>query len=139
MQPSPIPPVPEQTAAVARAAFRRGTLCLWLCDEFGPLYDDADCAALFPARGQPALPPWRLALVTVLQFLEELSDRQAADAVRARIDWTYALALELSDPGLDFSVLSEFRTRRRPDASLLAVRSSSSSTASWRASPRAGS
>ncbi|GJG89703.1 hypothetical protein tb265_48840 [Gemmatimonadetes bacterium T265] len=111
MQPSPIPPVPEQTAAVARAAFRRGTLCLRLRDEFGALYEDADFAALFPVRGQPALPPWRLALVTVLQFLEGLSDRQAADAVRGRIDWKYALALELSDPGFDFSVLSEFRTR----------------------------
>lgn len=111
LQPSPIPPVPEQTAAVARAAFRRGTLCLRLRDEFGALYEDADFAALFPVRGQPALPPWRLALVTVLQYLEGLSDRQAADAVRARIDWKYALALELSDPGFDFSVLSEFRTR----------------------------
>ena len=111
MQPSPIPPVPEQTAAVARAAFRRGTLCLRLRDEFGALYEDADFAALFPVRGQPALPPWRLALVTVLQFLEGLSDRQAADAVRARIDWKYALGLELADPGFDFSVLSEFRTR----------------------------
>ena len=111
MQPSPIPPVPEQTAAIARVACRRGNLCLRLRDEFGALYEDADFAALFPVRGQPALPPWRLALVTVLQFLEGLSDRQAAEAVRVRIDWKYALALELTDPGFDFSVLSEFRTR----------------------------
>jgi len=57
------------------------------------------------------LPPWRLALVTVLQFRENLSARQAADAVRARIDWKYLLGLELTDAGFDFSVLSEFRTR----------------------------
>ncbi len=67
--------------------------------------------ALYPARGQPGLAPWRLALVTVLQFLEHLSDRQAADAVRARIDWKYALGLELTDPGFHFSVLAEFRAR----------------------------
>ncbi len=55
--------------------------------------------------------PWRLALVTIMQFAEGLSDRQAADAVRARIDCKYALSLELDDPGFDASVLSEFRTR----------------------------
>ena len=59
----------------------------------------------------PSLPPWRLALVTILQFRETLADRQAAEAVRARIDWKYLLGLELSDPGFDFSVLSEFRGR----------------------------
>ena len=111
MQPSPLPPVPESTAAVAHAAFRKGNRCVRLRDELGALYEDADFAALFPTRGRRALPPWRLALVTVLQFLEGLSDRQAAEAVRSRIDWKYALALELSDPGFDRSVLSEFRAR----------------------------
>src|SRR5512138_1531816 len=80
-------------------------------DELGVLDEDAAFVALFPARGQPAEPPWRLALVLVLQFAEGLSDRQAADAVRGRIDWKYALALELTDPGFDASVLSELRTR----------------------------
>lgn len=82
-----------------------------LRDEFGTLYQNVDFADLFPKRGQPALPAWRLALVTVLQFLENLSDRQAADQVRGRIDWKYALGLELDDPGFHFSVLSEFRAR----------------------------
>ena len=111
MQPSAFPPVPESTAAVARAAFRKGNRCVRLRDELGALYEDADFAALFPGRGRRALPPWRLALVTVLQFLEHLSDRQAAEAVRSRIDWKYALALEPTDPGFDYSVLSEFRSR----------------------------
>ena len=75
------------------------------------MFEDADFRALYPTRGQPGLPPWRLALVTVFQFLEHLSDRQAADAVRARIDWKYALGLELTDPGFHFSVLAEFRAR----------------------------
>ncbi len=78
---------------------------------FNVLYQDEDFRALYPARGQPGLPPWRLALVTILQFSEHLSDRQAADAVRARIDWKYALGLELTDPGFHFSVLAEFRAR----------------------------
>jgi transposase len=82
-----------------------------LRDEFSTLYRDEDFRALYPSKGQPALTPWRLALVTVFQFLEHLSDRQAADAVRARIDWKYALGLELTDPGFHFSVLAEFRAR----------------------------
>jgi transposase len=80
-------------------------------DEIGILWKDEDFSEIFPTRGQPALPPWRLALVTVMQFAENLPDRRAAEAVRARIDWKYALGLELSDPGFDFSVLSEFRAR----------------------------
>jgi transposase len=82
-----------------------------LRDELGVLYADEDFASLFPTVGQPAETPWRLALVVVMQFLENLTDRQAADAVHGRIDWKYALSLELTDPGFDFSVLSEFRAR----------------------------
>ena len=106
-----IEPVPEQTARIARAAFPKGTPYLTLRDELGPLYRDEDFSALFPSCGQPALSPWRLALVTILQFRENLSDRQAAEAVRARIDWKYLLGLELDDAGFDFSVLCEFRAR----------------------------
>jgi transposase len=75
------------------------------------IYDDQTFAALFPIQGQPAASPFRLALTTVMQFAENLSDLQAADAVRSRIDWKYALGLELTDPGFDASILSEFRTR----------------------------
>jgi len=107
----PIPPVPDDTARVARAAFRRGNACIILRDRLGTLFTDADFADLYPKRGQPAYAPWRLALVTLMQFREGLSDRQAADAVRARIDWKYLLALDLADPGFDRSVLCEFRSR----------------------------
>jgi transposase len=111
MHPSLIDPVPEETARVARAAFRKGTLLMRVRDEIGVLYDDTMFAGLYDARGQSAIAPWRLALVTLFQFLENLSDRQAAEAVRSRIDWKYALSLELTDPGFDFSVLCEFRAR----------------------------
>jgi transposase len=111
LKPSPIQPVPEETARIARAAFRRGNPLLKLRDELGPIFADADFADLFPRRGQPGLAPWRLALVTLLQFRENLADRQAAEAVRARIDWKYLLGLELTDPGFDASVLCEFRAR----------------------------
>jgi transposase len=104
-------PVPEQTARVAHAAFPKGHPYLMLRDHLGTIFQDEDFATLFPAWGYPGLPPWRLALVTILQFRENLADRQAAEAVRARIDWKYLLSLELTDPGFDFSVLSEFRDR----------------------------
>jgi transposase len=103
--------VPEETCRVARAAFPRGTPYVRLRDELGTIYEDAAFARLFPERGQPAEAPWRLALVSVLQYAEGLSDRQAAEAVRGRIDWKYVLGLELTDAGFDASVLSEFRTR----------------------------
>lgn len=111
MHPQPIGPVPEDTARVARAAFPKGNVYIEMRDMLGSVYEDEDFEELFEARGRPAIAPWRLALVTVMQFSEGLSDRQAAEAVRARIDWKYALGLELSDPGFDFSVLSEFRSR----------------------------
>src|SRR6476469_4360457 len=106
-----IAPVPAATAQVAAAAFPKGCPAMRLRDELGAVYDDRMFASLYPARGQPAHSPWRLALVTVLQFAEGLSDRRAADAVRGRIDWKYALGLGLTDPGFDASVLSEFRAR----------------------------
>ena len=111
LRPDPIGPIPTETVRIARAAFPKGNLYLQLRDELGVLYSDADFASLFPIKGQPALPAWRLALVTVFQFLENLTDRQAADQVRARLDWKYALGLELEHAGFDFSVLSEFRSR----------------------------
>jgi transposase len=111
LHPKPIGPIPEETARIAHAVFPRGSGYLRLREELGPIYDDVAFAALFPARGQPAEAPWRLALATILQFAEGLTDRQAADAVRSRIDWKYALGLALSDPGFDHTVLSEFRTR----------------------------
>ena len=111
LKPDPIQPVPEETARVAKAAFRKGNPLLSLRDELGAIFADADFADLFPRLGQPGLLPWRLALVTLLQFRENLPDRQAAEAVRARIDWKYLLGLELADPGFDHSVLCEFRAR----------------------------
>ena len=111
LRPEPVGEIPAETVRVARAAFPKGTLVTRLRDEFSALFQVEDFRTLYPARGQPGLTPWRLALVTVFQFLEHLSDRQAADAVRARIDWKYALGLELTDPGFHFSVLGEFRAR----------------------------
>src|SRR3954447_21621106 len=105
----PIGEIPTVTARIARAAFPNGTVVMRLRDEFSALYQNEDFRNLYPTRGQPALPAWRLALVTVFQFLEHLSDRQAADAVRGRIDWKYALGLDLTDSGFHFSVLTEFR------------------------------
>ena len=96
---------------VARAAFPRGNPYMRLRDILGTVFTDQQFAALFPSHGQPGEAPWRLALVTLLQFAENLSDWRAADAARGRIDWKYLLGLELADPGFDASVLSRFRSR----------------------------
>ncbi|MBU7587267.1 MAG: transposase, partial [Nostoc sp. TH1S01] len=104
--------IPEQTAKIARASFPKGNMYMKMYDELGVLYADREFTSLFPARcGKSAISPGKLALITVMQFAEGLTDRQAADAVRSRIDWKYALGLELTDSGFDCSVLSEFRSR----------------------------
>lgn len=111
LHPEPIGNIPHLTQQVARASFPKPTPPMIIRDELGTLFTDPDFTTLYAVRGQPALSPWRLMLVTVLQFLENLTDRQAANAVRGRIDWKYALGLELTDVGFDASVLSEFRAR----------------------------
>src|SRR5262249_57424829 len=107
LRPQPPCSIPEETHRVAHVAFPKGTLCLRIADELGDLYRDDQFAGLFPTRGQPAASPARLAWISVFQYIEGLSDRQAADAVRGRLDWKYALALELDDPGFNHTVLSE--------------------------------
>jgi transposase len=111
LQPQAVYIVPEQTERVAHAIFPKPNPIMCMYHEFGVIFNDADFGDLFPRRGQPGEAPVRLALVCILQFMEGLTDRQAADAVRTRIDWKYLLCLELTDPGFDHTVLSEFRTR----------------------------
>jgi transposase len=111
LHPKSIEPVPEETARIAHAAFPKSNVYVRLRDKLGSLYTDEAFADLFPTHGQPAEAPWRLAVITVLQFAEMLSDRQAAEAVRARLDWKYLLGLPVEDPGVDASVLCEFRAR----------------------------
>jgi transposase len=107
-----IPPVPEATAAAVKAAFPKGNLYLDLHEELGSLYRDDLFADFYADRGHPVeIAPWRLAMATVMQYIEGLTDRQTADAVRRCMDWKYALSLELSDPGFDFTLLHDFRQR----------------------------
>src|SRR4051794_37783018 len=111
MRPRVLAEVPEKTVAVARAAFPKPTLAMRVRDELGEVFADGAFLDAFGVRGRPGISPGQLAMVTVMQFAENLTDRQAADAVRGRIDWKYCLGLELTDPGFDFRVLSQFRTR----------------------------
>jgi len=112
MHPQPISPILEDTARVARAAFPKGKVYIEMRDVLGSVYGDEDFEELFKARGRPAIAPWGLGVGHGDAVLgRSFSDRQAAEAVRFRIDWKYALGLQLSDPGFDFSVLSEFRSR----------------------------
>jgi transposase len=94
-RPHPLPPVPEATAVVVKAAFPKGNLSVDLRTEFGTRYEQDLLADLYADRGHPLeVAPWRLALVMVMPSIEGLTDRQAADAVRRCLDWTYALSLE---------------------------------------------
>jgi transposase len=115
MQPVPWPEPDPQVAAVVGAMYgARKTerpLAVLIRDRLGEWLADEQFAAAFGVRGKPGWSPSRLAVVTVLQRAENLTDRQAADAVRARIDWKYLLGLALDDPGFDHTVLSEFRGR----------------------------
>ncbi len=108
--------VPVETARVARAAFPKGNVAMWLRDHLGAFVRDIDLDRAYCLHGRPVEAPWRMVVVTVLQYMEGLSDRQAADAVRARIDWTYALGLELTETGFDDSILRAFRARLSGDA-----------------------
>lgn len=122
LKPNELHDIPEHTATIARKAFPKGNCAMRLRDTLGTVFTDQDFTSLYPTRGKHAFHPWRLALITVFQFIENLSDRDAAEAVRARLDWKYALALELDDPGFGHSVLCEFRQRlinNDPDKLLL--------------------
>src|SRR4051794_18247974 len=113
LQPRPWPEPAGEIAAAVRAMYRgrRAPLPVVIRDELGELFADEQFAAAFAGRGTPAWSPGRLALVTGLQMVENLTDRQAAEAVRDKISWKYALGLELDDQGFDASVLAEFRSR----------------------------
>ena len=111
LHPQPGCTVPAETAKVARAIFPKGNLCITMADCLSSFLCDQDFSALFSTQGQPSVSPLRLALVTILQYIEGLTDRQASDGVRSRIDWKYLLCLELTNKGFDHTVLSEFRTR----------------------------
>jgi hypothetical protein len=87
LRPVPAPEVPQATARVARAAFPKGCLAMRVRDELGVLFQDAGFAAAFPTRGGPGLAPGMLAVVSVMQFAERLTDRQAADALVFRTFW----------------------------------------------------
>lgn len=111
MKPHGLEPIPEETRHLAERLCPKGTMVMQLRDALGPIYHDEAFAHLFAKRGRAAEAPWRLAMVTVLQAMEGLTDRQAAQFVRTRIDWLYALGLPLDDPGFDASILSDFRQR----------------------------
>jgi transposase len=111
LHPQKLPEIPEETVRIAKILFPKGNKYMWLRDELDAIYEDEQFMVLYPKNGQFAEQPWRLAMMCVIQYMENDTDRQAAEALKTRIDLKYALSLELTDPGFDFSVLSEFRSR----------------------------
>ncbi len=103
--------IPPTTADAARAAFPKGNRYLTIYDHLGPIFTNPDFADLYVHHGRAAESPARLAMVLVLAQIEDLSDVEAAESVRARLDWKYLLALPLDDAGFDASILGDFRAR----------------------------
>jgi transposase len=103
--------IPEATVRAAQRAFPKGNRYLTMYETLGPIFTNPDFVDLYAHRGHPAESPARLALVLVFQHIEQLSDAEAAEAVRARLDWKYALALDIDDPGFDATILGDFRAR----------------------------
>jgi hypothetical protein len=113
MEPQPWPEPAAEIAQVVKAKYRGREVPLPVAvrDRFGELFADAEFARAFAVTGPRGWSPGRLALVTVFQMAEKLTDRQAAEAVRDRLSWAYALGLDLADDGFDHTVLCEFRSR----------------------------
>jgi transposase len=113
LHPQPWPEPSDEVVRVVMAVYagRRAPMPVAARDELGELFADVEFAAAFAACGPEGWSPGRLMLVTVLQAAEGLTDRQAAEAVRDKLSWKYALGLSLTDAGFDASILSEFRTR----------------------------
>src|SRR5579859_1533438 len=103
--------IPEETVQLAKAVCQGSNVYMAMRDELGILFEGVEFCKLYSRVGQPGISAWRLTLITIMQFAEGLTDRQAAEAVRVRIDWKYALGLPLEDGGFNASVLSEFRDR----------------------------
>jgi hypothetical protein len=101
-----LPEIPQGTVRVARSAFPKGSLAMRVRDLLGKVFADEPFVGAFGVRGAPGLPPAFLSLVTVLQFAEDLTDRQAAAMAVRAIDWKYALGMELGATGFDDSVLA---------------------------------
>jgi transposase len=109
IQSAPFPPIPRDTARAAQAAFGKGNIYVMIGDQIEPLLAEADLTDLAAAMDKPTATLGMLALVTAFQSAENLPDRRAAEAVRTRTDWKYALHLPLEGPGFDPLMLCEFR------------------------------
>lgn len=104
-------PMPKETGEIGAKLLRPDSVYRLVGEEIFAQFNEADFADLYPAEGKPGYSPVILGFVSVFQYIEKYPDRQAAEALRMRLDWKYALHLPLDDQGLDFSVLSEFRDR----------------------------
>lgn len=111
LKPKLLPPIPDETKRLGEALYAPENIYRQIGDVFADAIRDEQFAEMYSTLGQPALSPAVLSLVSILQFLEHLSDRQTIVMLRSRIDWKYALHLDLDFAGFDSSVLCEFRQR----------------------------
>lgn len=115
-------PVPEETARIARAVYRKGNPYMQIRDKYGMIYTDVEFMSMYKERGRPGVSPARLAMVVVMQTAENLSDEEAVEAVAGRIDWKYMLGMRIDESSFDASILVDFRKRlqeNKPEELLL--------------------
>ena len=111
LKPKAMGSIPEMTCRIGQQILKPENVYRQMGEKYADVVRDEDFVKMYSHLGQPAISPARLAMVVVMQAMEGVSDRVAAEMVRTRIDWKYALHLELEDHGFDASVLSEFRQR----------------------------
>ena len=103
--------IPEETARLIRIVIPKGNIYTRMRDRLGTCFNDEQFKGMYARVGQPGYSPWRLALVSIIQYMEDLSDRQVSEELPVRVDWKYLLGLEVEEPGFHYSILSEFRGR----------------------------
>ena len=108
-RPASIPPLPLDTADAARSTFNIENVYLSIGDQIDQLFSDLKLADLDSSGARQANKLCKLAMITSFQFAENLPDRLAAQSLRSRTDWMYALHLSLVNPGLEPASLCEFR------------------------------
>jgi len=101
--------MPKETGEIGEKILSGDSVYKLVGDDLFNQFTEADFADLYPEEGKPGYSPVILGFVSIFQYLEKYPDRQAAEALRMRLDWKYALHLPLDNAGVDFSGLSEFR------------------------------
>lgn len=98
--------------ALAGELLAPGSVFAFLAEHRGRLFPDSMMEDLFPSkRGRPSIPAGVIGSVLVLQALQGLSDREAAEALTFDLRWKAACGYGLTDAAFHPSTLTYWRRR----------------------------